>query len=90
MGELLTLLEYLVTLPGRVMVWFRWALPNNADYHDDAFRDGRVWRWIFSAIFYVSAWRIVDLVVVERLAEAGAANMIETLTGTLTETFGGR
>lgn len=86
MGELLLVLEYIVTAPGRLLVWFRWAMPNNPDYHDNEFRDDRVWHWAFSAVFYACAWQIVDLPFIERLAEAGVANMMRTVTAT----FGGR
>ena len=86
MNELLVALEYVVTGPGRLFVWLCWAMPQNLEYHDEEFRDSRVWHWVYSAVFYVSAWQLVDLSFLERLTEAGVANMIATLT----ETFGGR
>ena len=51
----LQILESVVTAPGRLIVWFRWAMPGNWIHHDNAARDDRVLHWICSAGFYVSA-----------------------------------
>jgi predicted branched-subunit amino acid permease len=50
------LLEWMLTAPGRLLVWFRWAMPGTPLYHDDEAKDHRGLHLIFSIGFYVSVF----------------------------------
>jgi hypothetical protein len=60
MVEILLALEYLVTAPGRLIVWFRWAMPGNWIHHDNEARDDRVLHWMASVGFYIWLGVMVD------------------------------
>lgn len=81
MGPLLMMLESVVTTPGRVLVWFRWAMPYTADYHDAEFRDSRLWRWVFSAGFYFALYRFIDLGMRRGLFDAAIAHLSTAFAG---------
>lgn len=81
MIALLRVLEHLVTTPGRILVWLRWALPTDLNHHDDAFRDSRLWHWLFSAGVYVCFYRFIDFGIRRGLFDAAAANLSAAFAG---------
>ena len=82
MASLFIVLEYLITAPGRLIVWLRWALPSSWRYHDDHYRDHRLAHWIASIGFYVGAWTLVAM-----MLENGA---LQSFAATVAQAFASR
>jgi hypothetical protein len=53
MSLALQIFEAVLTAPGRLIIWFEWALPGNWIHHDNASRDNRSLHWIASFGFYL-------------------------------------
>ena len=56
MTEILLALEWLITAPGRLIVWMRWAMPTSWRFHDAEYRDDRAMHWIAAIGFYVGVF----------------------------------
>lgn len=64
MRDLWIMLEVVLTLPGRVIAWFNWALPYGGysaliEYRNDEVRDSRTVHWMWSLGFYLGVGILV-------------------------------
>lgn len=57
MRDLWIMLEVVLTLPGRIIAWFNWALPYGGysaliEYRNDEVNESRAIHWMWSLAFY--------------------------------------
>ncbi len=74
-------LESVITAPGRLSAWFRWALPWGAGYHDAEWRDSRLSHWLLSLGFYYALYRIGELSLQDGRFDRVAANIATAFGG---------
>jgi hypothetical protein len=68
-------IEYVLTAPGRLLAWYRWAVPGTGDYHDDAQRDSRALHWSLSFAVYGGVYSLIRMGLERGLFDQAAANL---------------